>query len=185
MSNGLEPSTGTVARARRCCYSTDSPALATTGGTYSALRLVGPTTIARPARAWPFNDVRRVSLRRRRPRRISLVVSPRDRSRQGDWHECRANTLLHMATQRRVQLQRDDSCERAISMAMSRSAPCGAMRATSPTTAEDMNFTPTTLSSITARTSIVHGDRDPLYPVEPAVELLRAIAQCSVPDIGC
>ena len=50
---------------------------------------------------------------------------------------------------------------------------------------EDMNFTPTTLSSITARTLIVHGDRDPLYPVELAVELLRAIAQCSVPDIGC
>ena len=52
---------------------------------------------------------------------------------------------------------------------------------------EDMNFTPTTLSSITARTLIVHGDRDPLYPVELAVELLRAIATASlwvVPEGG-
>jgi pimeloyl-ACP methyl ester carboxylesterase len=40
---------------------------------------------------------------------------------------------------------------------------------------EDMNFTATTLAAITARTLIVHGDRDPLYPVELAVELLRGI----------
>ncbi len=39
----------------------------------------------------------------------------------------------------------------------------------------DMNFTAATLSTITARTLIVHGDRDPLYPVELAVELLRGI----------
>ena len=31
------------------------------------------------------------------------------------------------------------------------------------------------MSRITARTLIVHGDRDPLYPVEQAVELLRGI----------
>lgn len=52
---------------------------------------------------------------------------------------------------------------------------------------EDMNFTPTMLSSITARTLIVHGDRDPLYPVELAVELLRAIPTASlwvVPEGG-
>ena len=52
---------------------------------------------------------------------------------------------------------------------------------------EDMNFSPTTLSSITARTLIVHGDRDPLYPVELAVELLRAISTASlwvVPEGG-
>jgi len=52
---------------------------------------------------------------------------------------------------------------------------------------EDMNFTPATLSSITARTLIVHGDRDPLYPVELAVELLRAIPTASlwvVPEGG-
>jgi pimeloyl-ACP methyl ester carboxylesterase len=40
---------------------------------------------------------------------------------------------------------------------------------------EDMNFTAASLSKITARTLIVHGDRDPLYPVELAVELLRGI----------
>ena len=45
---------------------------------------------------------------------------------------------------------------------------------------EDMNITFTTLSSITARTLIVHGDRDPLYPVELAVELLRAIPTASL-----
>jgi pimeloyl-ACP methyl ester carboxylesterase len=39
----------------------------------------------------------------------------------------------------------------------------------------DMNFTGQSLAGITARTLIVHGDRDPLYPVELAVELLRGI----------
>jgi pimeloyl-ACP methyl ester carboxylesterase len=52
---------------------------------------------------------------------------------------------------------------------------------------DDMNFTPATLASITARTLIVHGDRDPLYPVELAVELYRAIPHASlwvVPEGG-
>ena len=40
---------------------------------------------------------------------------------------------------------------------------------------EDMNFTPPLLSTITARTLIVHGDRDPLYPVPLALELYSAI----------
>src|SRR5215468_5905054 len=40
---------------------------------------------------------------------------------------------------------------------------------------DDMAFTPANLATITARTLIVHGDRDPLYPVELAVELLRGI----------
>jgi pimeloyl-ACP methyl ester carboxylesterase len=31
---------------------------------------------------------------------------------------------------------------------------------------DDMNFTPSHLGRITARTLIVQGDRDPLYPVE-------------------
>jgi pimeloyl-ACP methyl ester carboxylesterase len=39
----------------------------------------------------------------------------------------------------------------------------------------DMNFTPPYLSTITARTLIVHGDRDPLYPVKMAMELYAAI----------
>jgi len=39
----------------------------------------------------------------------------------------------------------------------------------------DMNFTPPLLSTIQARTLIVHGDRDPLYPVELALQMYRAI----------
>ncbi len=40
---------------------------------------------------------------------------------------------------------------------------------------DDMNFTPPYLSTITADTLIVHGDRDPFYPVELALEMYRAI----------
>jgi pimeloyl-ACP methyl ester carboxylesterase len=40
---------------------------------------------------------------------------------------------------------------------------------------DDMNFTPPYLSTITARTLIVHGDRDPLYPVNLAMEMYEAI----------
>ena len=40
---------------------------------------------------------------------------------------------------------------------------------------DDMAFTAATLAPITARTLIVHGDRDPLYPVELALEMYRAI----------
>ena len=40
---------------------------------------------------------------------------------------------------------------------------------------DDMNFTPPYLSTIRARTLIVHGDRDPLYPINIAVELYAAI----------
>jgi pimeloyl-ACP methyl ester carboxylesterase len=39
----------------------------------------------------------------------------------------------------------------------------------------DMNFTPPLLSTIRARTLIVHGDRDPLYPVGLATEMYAAI----------
>lgn len=45
---------------------------------------------------------------------------------------------------------------------------------------DDMNFTPPYLSTITARTLIVQGDRDPLYPVEISVEMARAIPQSSL-----
>jgi pimeloyl-ACP methyl ester carboxylesterase len=38
-----------------------------------------------------------------------------------------------------------------------------------------MNFTPPYLSTITARTLIVHGDRDPIYPVSLALEMYSAI----------
>ena len=39
----------------------------------------------------------------------------------------------------------------------------------------DLNFTPPYLSTIEARTLIVHGDRDPLYPVGLALEMYAAI----------
>lgn len=45
---------------------------------------------------------------------------------------------------------------------------------------DDMAFTDATLAAIAARTLIVHGDRDPLYPVELAVELFRGIARSSL-----
>jgi pimeloyl-ACP methyl ester carboxylesterase len=51
----------------------------------------------------------------------------------------------------------------------------------------DVNFTPDYLSTITARALIVHGDRDPLYPVEMACEMYRAIAGSAlwiVPNAG-
>lgn len=52
---------------------------------------------------------------------------------------------------------------------------------------DDMAFTPPLLATIRARTLIVHGDRDPLYPVELAIELYRSIPNASlwvVPDGG-
>jgi pimeloyl-ACP methyl ester carboxylesterase len=42
-------------------------------------------------------------------------------------------------------------------------------------TYDDMNFTPPLLSTIQARTLLVQGDRDPLYPVELSVEMAKAI----------
>src|SRR5919202_4247206 len=42
---------------------------------------------------------------------------------------------------------------------------------------DDMNFTPPYLSTISARTLIVHGDRDPLYPVGLALEMYEAISR--------
>jgi len=40
---------------------------------------------------------------------------------------------------------------------------------------DDMNFTPPLLATIGARTLIVHGDRDPFFPVQIPVEAFRAI----------
>jgi pimeloyl-ACP methyl ester carboxylesterase len=45
---------------------------------------------------------------------------------------------------------------------------------------DDMNFTPPYLATIRARTLIVQGDRDPLYPVELSVEMAKAIPQSSL-----
>lgn len=52
---------------------------------------------------------------------------------------------------------------------------------------DDMTFTPPHLATIQARTLIVQGDRDPLYPVEISVEMARAIPRSSlwiVPNAG-
>jgi len=43
-----------------------------------------------------------------------------------------------------------------------------------------MNFTPPYLAAIQARTLIVQGDRDPLYPVELSVEMAKSIPQGSL-----
>ena len=48
------------------------------------------------------------------------------------------------------------------------------------TSYDDMAFTPPLLGTITARTLIVHGDRDPLYPVDMAVQLFQSIPQSSL-----
>ena len=45
---------------------------------------------------------------------------------------------------------------------------------------DDMNFTPSSLAKITASTLIVYGDRDPLYPLEMAVEMYRAIPRSAL-----
>ncbi|HYL74269.1 MAG TPA: alpha/beta hydrolase [Bryobacteraceae bacterium] len=45
---------------------------------------------------------------------------------------------------------------------------------------DDMNFTPPYLATIHARTLIVQGDRDPLYPVELSLEMARAIPRSSL-----
>jgi pimeloyl-ACP methyl ester carboxylesterase len=45
---------------------------------------------------------------------------------------------------------------------------------------DDMTFTPPHLATIRARTLIVQGDRDPLYPVELSVEMAKSIPQSSL-----
>ena len=45
---------------------------------------------------------------------------------------------------------------------------------------DDMSFTPPALARIAADTLIVYGDRDPLYPVEMAVDMYRAIPRAAL-----
>ncbi|HKW61545.1 MAG TPA: alpha/beta hydrolase [Candidatus Acidoferrum sp.] len=55
------------------------------------------------------------------------------------------------------------------------------------TSYDDLNFTPPLLSTINARTFIIQGDRDPLYPVELSVEMAKAIPNSRlwiVPNAG-
>lgn len=52
---------------------------------------------------------------------------------------------------------------------------------------DDVHFTPPELARISARTLLIQGDRDPLYPLELSLEMYRAIpnaALCVVPSAG-
>lgn len=55
------------------------------------------------------------------------------------------------------------------------------------TSYDDLNFTSPLLSTIQARTFIIQGDRDPLYPIELSVEMFKAIPNARlwvVPNAG-
>jgi pimeloyl-ACP methyl ester carboxylesterase len=56
----------------------------------------------------------------------------------------------------------------------------GARHARRKDSYDDMNFTPASLARITASPLIVDGDRDPLYPVEMAVDMYRAIPRAAL-----
>jgi pimeloyl-ACP methyl ester carboxylesterase len=73
------------------------------------------------------------------------------------------------ATQRQWHVQGDDQIRMLFSQ----------MRALKDSY-DDMAFTPPLLATIAARTLIVHGDRDPLYPVELAMELYRSIPDAAL-----
>jgi pimeloyl-ACP methyl ester carboxylesterase len=63
----------------------------------------------------------------------------------------------------------------------------GAAQAKIGKTYDDVNFTPPLLGTITARTLIVFGDIDPLYPNRLAFELREAIPRSAlwvVPGVG-
>src|ERR1019366_10540817 len=45
---------------------------------------------------------------------------------------------------------------------------------------DDMNFTAQDLSAITARTLVVHGDRDRFFPVEIPVNIYRSIPDAAL-----
>ena len=100
-----------------------------------------------------------------------------------------ANTLLHMATQQPSRIMsmihvsgtpRFPEQARAIMRATQGEDALSRHARAFADDREDMNFTAATLSAITAKTLIVHGDRDPLYPVEQAVELFRGIPNSSL-----
>jgi len=100
-----------------------------------------------------------------------------------------ANTLLHMATEQPSRIMsmihvsgtpRFPDQARAIMRATQGEDALSRHARAFADDREDMNFTAAKLSAITAKTLIVHGDRDPLYPVEQAVELFRGIRNASL-----
>jgi pimeloyl-ACP methyl ester carboxylesterase len=107
-----------------------------------------------------------------------------------------ANTLLHMATQQPSRIEtmihvsgapRFPEQARAIMRATTGDDALSRHARAFADDRDDMDFTAAKLSAISARTLIVHGDRDPLYPVEQAVELLRGIQNAAlwvVPESG-
>lgn len=89
------------------------------------------------------------------------------------------NALLHVAT---MQPERVEAMVIASAVMTFPESARGVMRASpSPMVrgladdVDDMSFTPERLARVTARTLVVFGDRDSLYPVEMGVELYRAI----------
>lgn len=99
-----------------------------------------------------------------------------------------ANTLLHMATQQpgrvaaMIHVSGTPRFPEPVRDMMRAMPADGVGRFAHQLAADrdDMNFTAASLSAITARTLVVHGDRDPLYPVELAVELYRGIPGSSL-----
>ena len=71
-------------------------------------------------------------------------------------------------------------CARAIRRGTTRSARSGGPRRAFSIDTEDQAFTPPQLATIEARTLIVIGDRDPLYPLEIFVEQYRAIPRAAL-----
>lgn len=54
-------------------------------------------------------------------------------------------------------------------------------------TYDDVNFTSSNLSTISARTLLVQGDKDPLYPIDITINMYKAIPQCNlwiIPNAG-
>jgi pimeloyl-ACP methyl ester carboxylesterase len=94
------------------------------------------------------------------------------------------NALLHVAT---LQPARLDAMV-VVSSVMRFPEPARAVMRASPSAMvraladdhEDMSFTPERLAGVTARTLVVFGDRDFLYPVELGVELYRAIPRAEL-----
>jgi pimeloyl-ACP methyl ester carboxylesterase len=94
------------------------------------------------------------------------------------------NALLHLAT---IQPGRLDAMVVVSSVmrfpeqarAIMRASPSAMVRALADDP-DDMSFTPERLAAVHARTLVVYGDRDYLYPVEIGVELYRAIPRAEL-----
>ena len=73
-----------------------------------------------------------------------------------------------------------EQARQTTSTATRRSASCGGSSTASKTATTDMNFTGPYLSTITARTLIVHGDRDDFFPVEIPLQMYRSIPSAAL-----